>query len=427
MKDKRIDIIIPIYNAYDDLTLCLESIYANTDLNRNRLILINDNSPDERIRELLDSQTRENVIVIHNAENKGFSNNINIGMAQSEENDVILLNSDTVVTAGWVEKMESCAYLDRSTGTVTPLSNNASLCSVPEPFEENKLPEGVSVEAAGEIIERCSLKKYPRISVANGFCMYVKREVIDRIGNFDAETFGRGYGEENDFCNRAEQAGYRHVMCDDTYIYHSGTKSFVSKEKAAYIKSHDMILRDRYPEQMRNNDIYVRDNPNRFIADNVGIYLDLANGRKNLLLLAMSDFRKDASDHIGGTQLHVRDLTNELRDRYNVFAAARDRDYLNLTVYYGEEEKVFRFYIGKKRPFYEFRDKKLEELWRNIFSAFRQLQEYALYDPCRELKNRMQKMQLFFLLNFQSFKKPFSFKMRYFISAVSQSSKLSIS
>lgn len=371
MGDRKVDIIIPIYNAYDDLALCLESLYANTDLERNRLILINDNSPDGRIREFLDNQERENVIVIHNDVNKGFSNNINIGMAQSEENDVILLNSDTVVTAGWVEKMENCAYLDSSTGTVTPLSNNASLCSVPKPYEENTLAEGQTVAEVGETIERCSLKKYPRIPVANGFCMYVKREVIDRIGNFDAETFGRGYGEENDFCNRAEQAGYHHVMCDDTYIYHSGTKSFVSKEKEKYIREHDRILRDRYPEQMHDNDVFFRDNPNRFVAENAAIYLDLANGRKNLLLLAMSDFRKDASDHIGGTQLHVRDLSNGLRDQYNVFVAARDRDYLNLTVYYGKKEKMFRFYIGKKRPFYEFRDKKLEELWRNIFSAFR--------------------------------------------------------
>ena len=61
--------------------------------------------------------------------------------------------------------------------------------------------------------------------------MFVKREVIDKVGYFDAETFGRGYGEENDFCYRAEQLGYHHVMCDNTFIYHSGTGSFLTEEK----------------------------------------------------------------------------------------------------------------------------------------------------------------------------------------------------
>ena len=213
------DIIVPIYNAYDDLVLCLESLYENTNLSRNRLILINDNSSDSRIKDYLDKQVGENIIVIHNKENKGFSNNVNIGMAQSNENDVVLLNSDTIVTPNWLEKIRKCAYLCQSTGTVTPLSNNATLCSVPRAFEKNLLPEGLSVKNVGEIVERCSLNKYPRITTSNGFCMYIKREVIDCIGNFDAETFGRGYGEENDFCYRAEQVGYRHVMCDDTYVY----------------------------------------------------------------------------------------------------------------------------------------------------------------------------------------------------------------
>lgn len=370
MSRKNVDIIIPIYNAYEDLILCLESIYKHTNLEKNRLILINDNSPDERIKPYMEEQKQDNVVVIHNENNKGFSNNINIGMAQSEVNDVILLNSDTVVTENWVEKMTECAYSEPSIGTVTPLSNNATLCSVPEFCEENKLPEGMTIEQAAKIVEQCSMKKYPRITVAHGFCMFVKREVIEAVGNFDAETFERGYGEENDFCNRAEQAGYHHVMCDNTYIYHSGTKSFISKEKERYIMLHDRILRERYPEQMRGNDLHVRDNPNGFVGENVGIYFDLANGKKNVLYVVQSDFRKGAADNIGGTQLHVHDLMTGLREKYNVFVAARNGHYLNLTAYYGNEEKAFKFYIGKRKNIYEFQNKMFEELWRNILSAF---------------------------------------------------------
>lgn len=369
-REKSVDIIIPIYNAYEDLVICLESIYRNTDLNKNRLILINDNSSDEHIKPFLEQQKEKNVIVIHNESNKGFSGNVNIGMKLSEFNDVILLNSDTVVTARWVEKIVECAYSDEAIGTVTPLSNNATLCSVPEFCKENVLPDHLDIDQAGAVVERCSMKKYPRITTAHGFCMFIKREVIDTIGYFDAETFELGYGEENDFCNRAEQAGYHHVMCDDTYIYHSGTKSFVSKEKEKLISLHDRILRERYPEQMHINDVHVRDNPNSFVGENVGIYFDLENGKKNILYVLQSDFRKGATDNVGGTQFHVKDLVLGLRDEYNIFVAARNGFYLNLTAYYGKKEREFRFYIGSKSSIYEFRNKALIELWENILAAF---------------------------------------------------------
>ncbi len=365
-----VDIIIPIYNAYEDLVKCLESIYKYTDLGKNRLILINDNSPDERIKPFLEEQRQKKAVVFHNEVNKGFSNNINLGMEQSTDHDVILLNSDTIVTEKWIEKIVECAYSDKAIGTVTPLSNNATLCSVPKFCEENELPEYLSVDQAAEIVERCSLKKYPRITVAHGFCMFIKREVIDVVGCFDAETFEKGYGEENDFCNRAEQAGYHHVMCDDTYIYHSGTKSFVSKEKEKYIRLHDGILRKRYPKQMHLNDIHVRDNPNGFVGENVGIYFDLCNNKKNILYVLQSDFRKGAVDNVGGTQFHVRDLVSGLKDQYNIFVAARNGSYLNLTAYFGEQEKAFKFYIGPQKSIYEFTNKKFAELWKNILAAF---------------------------------------------------------
>ena len=368
---KSVDIIIPIYNAYEDLTICLESIYRNTDLVQNRLILINDNSPDERIKKLLNKQVGKNIIVIHNETNKGFSANINIGISQSEKNDVILLNSDTIVTKNWVEKIVKCAYSDRSIGTVTPLSNNATLCSVPAFCEENKLPNNMSVDQVAEVVERCSMRKYPEITVAHGFCMFVKREVIDTIGNFDAATFGRGYGEENDFCNRAGQVGYKHVMCDDTYILHTGTKSFANTEKAAYIAEHDRILRERYPIQMEKNDIHVRDNPNKFVGDNVSIFLEANNGKKNILYVLQSDFRADASDNVGGTQLHVENLTKHMTDKYNIFVAARDKEFLNLTFYTDCGNKWWKFYIGEKKPYYSFSDRNLDKIWRNVLSAFR--------------------------------------------------------
>lgn len=363
-----IDIVIPVYNGYEDLQLCMDSIRKYTDLSRHYVLLINDCSPDERIQPYLDGQVREHITVIHNEKNMGFSANVNKGMDFSDR-DVILLNSDTIVTANWIEKIQACAYRFKSIGTVTPLSNSATLCSVPVFCQDNPVPEGFSVDEYAALVEKCSLRRYPKITVAVGFCMYIKKQVIEEVGYFDAETFQRGYGEENDFCNRVIQLGYCHVLCDDTFIYHRGTASFDTEEKLALSQAHDKILRERYPELMHANDVYCRDNPDQEIRDNLNFYTKINNGRKNLLYVLHLDFQSDAFNSIGGTQLHVRDLTMNLKEEYNIFVAARDKDTLRLTCYVDEKPVVMKFFIGEAGLYPVFYDDKLREIFEKILKT----------------------------------------------------------
>ena len=369
-KPEGVDIIIPIYNAYEDLQTCIASIFSCTDLSHHRLLLVNDASPDKRILPYIRSLENSNIIVIENENNLGFSGSINHGIRISKDRDVILLNSDTIVTNSWVEKIINCAYSAAEIATVTPLSNNATLCSVPEFLKENQLPPGFTLEQYANLIEMASLRVYPRIPVANGFCMYIKREVFDRIGLFDMETFGRGYGEENDFCYRAEQVGYCHVMCDDTYIYHTGTTSFLSDEKRNFIEQHEQILKQRYPEQTMSVAVHCRDNPNFKIQENIKLWTALKNGRGNVLYLLQSDFRIDAEDHLGGTQIHVKDLTSYMRKHYNIFVAARNNDFLNLTIYTEVEAYSFKFYIGSTPIYPRLRDIRFANIYGNILDAF---------------------------------------------------------
>ena len=200
--------------------------------------------------------------------------------------------------------------------------------------------------------------------------MFIKREVINLVGTFDAETYERGYGEENDFCNRAEQYGYKHVMCDDTFIYHKGTASFNTEEKRKLCEAHDRILQERYPMQMRKNHIYCVTNPDQDIRDNIHLQLKFKNGRNNILYVLQSDFRQEGADHIGGTQFHVKDLTQGLRDGYNIFVLAREGKYMRLTGYLGEEEYVFLFYVGEKSLFPVFTDGCLKKLYDDILVYF---------------------------------------------------------
>lgn len=369
-RTEAVDIIIPVYNGYDDLQLCIPSVLKHTDLTKHRVILINDCSPDGRIAPYLDGLAQEHILVLHNEKNMGFSANVNKGMAQSTDRDVLLLNSDTIVTAGWLEKIAACAYREESIGTVTSLSNSATLCSVPVMCQDNPVPENVTVDEYAGLIEACSLKRYPTITVAVGFCMYIKRALIDAIGVFDAKTFGRGYGEENDFCNRAQQAGYHHVMCDDTFVYHKGTASFDTEDKKKLLEEHEAILNERYPSQMEQNHLYCMENPDQEIRDNINMYTKLHNGRQNILYLLHLDFQEGAFNNIGGTQIHVKELTMALRDEYNVFVAARDGEYLRLTIYTEQEEISLKFEIGEAPQFPVFHDENLRRIYEQILLAF---------------------------------------------------------
>lgn len=372
--EKATDIIIPIYNAFDDFERCLDSIIRYTDLSKNRLILIDDASTDNRIQPYLEKIGTQfydkNIVVLQHDKNKGFSGSINDGINYANDSDVLILNSDTIVTKNWLAKIKSCAYSDCTIATVTPLSNNATLCSIPEFCQENQLPEGYTLNEFAQLIEERSLHLYPVIPVGNGFCMFIKREVIDSVGLFDEETFQRGYGEETDFCYRAEQIGYHHVMCDDTYIYHSGSVSFLSEEKKKYIYEHERIVNERYPIQNKRVAQHCSENPNSNIQENIKLWLTLKNKKKNILYLVQSDFRADSNDHLGGTQIHVKDMCQISREEYNIFVAARNLDFLNLTAYIGGQEFLFKFFIGMPEAFEKFRDKKFALLYRNILTTF---------------------------------------------------------
>ena len=202
---KKLDIIIPIYNAYDFIKKCIETIIENTNLKEHNLVLINDKSPDKKIMPLLNDvkeKNRElNIIVLENEENSGFVKTVNRGMSYSD-NDVILLNSDTEVTKNWIEKLSEVAYSRENVASVTPLSNNATLASIPNFLEENNLPSFISLEEYADEIEKCSFNDFPEISTAHGFCMYIRRNAINEVGLFDDDTFEKGYGEENDFSYR---------------------------------------------------------------------------------------------------------------------------------------------------------------------------------------------------------------------------------
>ena len=256
-----IDVIIPVYNAYEDLRLCLDSVFRKT-APEHRLILIDDCSPDSRIagyfgelRNIADPR----LILLHNDTNLGFVGTVNRGMAQSR-NDVVLLNSDTIVTTGWLEKLCRCADSDLRIGTITPFSNNAEICSFPNFCADNPLPQGMDAEDVNRAIEAAAVPIYPDIPTAVGFCMFIRRSLLNKIGLFDADTFRLGYGEENDFCMRAAAAGWRNVLCDDTFIEHTGSRSFNTKKQALAEQNMQRLLA-KHPDYMQRVMAFIAADP----------------------------------------------------------------------------------------------------------------------------------------------------------------------
>ena len=303
MRSPAIDIIIPVHNAYDDVQRCIDSVLRTT-MPQHRIILIDDCSTDCRIAdyiETLRSKADSRLQLLRNDTNLGFVGTVNRGMALGK-NDVVLLNSDTIVTSGWIEKLCSCAAADTLIGTITPFSNNAEICSFPNFCQDNLLPEGMNAEDVNRVIEAAALPVYPDIPTGVGFCMFIRRQLLNKIGMFDADTFGLGYGEENDFCMRAVAAGWRNVLCDDTFVQHVGKRSFSAKRDALVEENMQRLLA-KHPDYMQRVMAFIA-------ADPIKPIRQLA---QSFMALTGTTGDKPGILHIihgrsGGTEQHTRSL-----------------------------------------------------------------------------------------------------------------------
>ncbi|WP_445396769.1 glycosyltransferase [Zobellella sp. An-6] len=245
-------IIIPVFNAATAVAVCLESVRAYTPSGC-RILVINDSSTDAAIVPLLKQyEAVPGFEVFTHAHNKGYTHTVNKGIALAGQADVILLNSDTCVSAGWVQRLRWAACSHPKVATVTPFSNNAGAFSAPVPGV-NPLLQGTSLAECARAIAQASGHYLPAVPTGNGFCMYMRRACLDDIGHFDEAAFPRGYGEENDFCMRAGAQGWLHLIDDSTYIAHQRSASFGSA-KDALLQAGRAVVDARYPhytEQVR--------------------------------------------------------------------------------------------------------------------------------------------------------------------------------
>lgn len=245
---KSVDIVICVHNALEAVQECLNSVILHTGKPYN-LIIVDDGSQSETQQYLKEFTLRHHARLLRNAAARGYTFAANTGLRASSANYVVMLNSDTVVTPNWLDRLVQCGESSEHIGIIGPLSNTASWQSVPHiehqgDWAENHLPDDLPVEAMGRLVAVLSPQAYPQISFLNGFCYMIKREVIDTIGLFDEEHFGRGYGEENDYSIRARENNFLLAVADDVYVHHHQSQSYShDKRKLLADKAMEQLLR----------------------------------------------------------------------------------------------------------------------------------------------------------------------------------------
>lgn len=245
-----VDIIICIHNALEDVKRCLASIVHDT-LPPYHLILVDDGS-DQETRQFLEIFAREQgATLFRNETAGGYTLAANQGLRASKEDLVVLLNSDTIVTPYWLDRLVAAIISDKKVGLAGPLSNVASWQSIPETrinndWAENPLPEGTAPRDMAMLLAANSPKRTPKVGLLNGFCLMLSRPLMQDIGIFDEEKFGAGYGEENDYCLRARAAGWQLVVADDAYVYHAQSKSYSHERRLELARRADEALHKKH-------------------------------------------------------------------------------------------------------------------------------------------------------------------------------------
>lgn len=369
-KYKPVDIILSVHNAANETQKCVDSILKHWIIGPHRLLVTDDGSTDSLINPILRKLDKKKFVVTKRHEKSlGLIKTENEAIVTSS-NDVIFLNSDTVVTKNWLQKLIEVAYTDNNIGTVTPISNNATIYSWPKSLPNE---EEVTIEELAEIVESKSLRIFPKIPVGVGFCIYIKREVFDKIGLLDEETFGFGYGEENDLCLRALKGGYRSVLADNTFIFHKGGSSFteagLKRKSEITIRENEIKLQRKHPNFTQLVNEFQKKGIMYEIKENLNFWLtrEIISKRPRVMYQLHNRIKAGI---VGGTEMHVENLVDVLRKHvilYVVCGDISDRIYVQEFV----DNYEFEYFFHNKSVQYQTNDQDYRQKAELIFDLFK--------------------------------------------------------
>lgn len=244
---RKVVVVVPVYNAATLVERCLDALLAHN-VGDTRIVAIDDASTDPLIAPLLARFTAHaGTTVLRNECNRGFTATANRGIAEAGRADVVLLNADTEVGPNWLTGLRRAAYAGDDIASATAVSDNAGAFSVPELERENPPPPCWSTEQAARSLWQQAGLAYPQLPTGNGFCMYLRRDALDAVGVLDEAAFPQGYGEENDWCQRAAQRGLRHLIAGNVFVRHARSASFGDERRVTLGRAGMAVLRERWP------------------------------------------------------------------------------------------------------------------------------------------------------------------------------------
>ncbi len=313
----RITVVVPVYRGADDARRCIDSVLRHAGHEAAfELLIVDDASPDPDVVSYLARLEHEPasvpITLLRNDANVGFVASVNRGLRHAR-GDVVVLNADTVVTEGWLERLAAAASRPE-VATVTPLTNFGSICTLPRSIIDAFGLEGESpkIDECAAFVAEQSLQLLPEVITGVGFCMYITRRALDLCGPFDEVAFGHGYGEEVDFCLKATRMGLRHVVEDSTFVYHRGGGSFGSERSERMARASSM-LHSRYR--------YFRDaNARERAADPLSVpfaALELGLDERSEPRPHVLHLLHSPPGEIGGTEMHLRALLVTLGSEFD--------------------------------------------------------------------------------------------------------------
>jgi O-antigen biosynthesis protein len=245
-------VAVPVYGGHSHTMRCLLSVLRAGNRTPFQLLVIDDASPDGQFRSCLDQLAARGLFrLLRHSKNLGFTATANEAMAYCSTTDLVLLNSDTEVFGNWIDRLVAASQRNRNAASLTPLSNCATIASYPHWLQNTPLPsEGVGKAVDPEQLDQLAAMTNTGRSVVIptgvGFCIYLRRQAINAVGTFDAKTFGRGYGEEVDWCRRAVALGWEHRLISDVFVVHAGGVSFSASSAGRLSRAQHRIER-RHP------------------------------------------------------------------------------------------------------------------------------------------------------------------------------------
>jgi GT2 family glycosyltransferase len=260
-----IDIIVPIFNGIHFLEKLFFSI-AKTEMDY-CVYAVNDHSTDPQVSIYLKhlAQNDLRVILIENDENIGYVKSINKALSLVK-NHVVILNTDILLPDFWLERIIAPLIQENGVASATPFTNSGTICSFPYIGRDNNVYDDLDHEALDQVFRNIN-PSYIELPTGVGFCMGLNKNALDDIGFFDEQVFGRGYGEENDWCQRAIKKGWKNVLVDNLFVYHQHGGSFSDGEKKQLWQQNRGSLLRKHPKYDKDIEHFFRTDPIRYKRD----------------------------------------------------------------------------------------------------------------------------------------------------------------